>query len=115
MNNKLIPVFSRSEVLMIREDDIISAVNQARLVVISTVNREYRYYGKLSDLMELLSDHFFQCHSNVMVNFDKVMGIKENGVHMADGRVILMGRNAYLFTRRNFIHYLEKSYKLKRK
>jgi DNA-binding LytR/AlgR family response regulator len=107
MSNRLIPVFTRREIAAVKENDIVFAESQGRTVIIHTMERDYRYYGKLTALREMLGQSFHTCHSSIVVNFDKVVCVKEGALRMEGGQVVLMGKNAYLATRRSFINYLK--------
>ena len=109
MSNRLIPVFTRSEIAAVKENDIVFAESQGRTVIIHTIERDYRYYGKLSVLKEKLGQSFYACHSSIIVNFEKVVCVREGALRMEGGLVVLMGKNAYLATRRNFINFLQKN------
>ena len=107
MSNRLIPVFTRREIAAVRESDIVFAESQGRTVIIHTNERDYRYYGKLSALKEMLGQSFYTCHTSIVVNFDKVACVKDGALRMEGGQVVLMGKNAYLETRRSFISFLK--------
>jgi DNA-binding LytR/AlgR family response regulator len=109
MGDRLIPVFTRREIAAVKENDIVFAESQGRTVIIHTIERDYRYYGKLSALREMLGQSFHTCHSSIVVNFDKVVCVKEGALRMEGGQVVLMGKNAYLATRRSFISFLKKN------
>ncbi|MDR0570706.1 MAG: LytTR family transcriptional regulator [Clostridiales Family XIII bacterium] len=104
--SKTIPVFTRNEICVIKEEDIVYAKNQMRTVIIHTRDRNYRYYGKLSELAEQLGEMFYICHSNVLVNFERIIRMKDNVVTMDDGEVILLGKNTYQAAKRRFMQYL---------
>jgi DNA-binding LytR/AlgR family response regulator len=110
MGGKYIPIFTRSETASVRKSDIIYAENHLRTVIIHTSQRKYQYYGKLSDLMKTLEKPFYSCHSNLMINFDKLRSARGSALYMEDEVVLFLGRNNYQTTRRNFSKYLIENY-----
>jgi DNA-binding LytR/AlgR family response regulator len=57
-------------------------------------------------LMRLLGEPFYRCHVSWIINLDKVVSVKNNAVHMIDGKVILLGRNKFQAVRKIYIKYL---------
>ncbi|MDR2087966.1 MAG: LytTR family transcriptional regulator [Clostridiales Family XIII bacterium] len=106
MNTARIPILTRSETTSVRPRDILYAESELRLVLIHTKQRQYRYYGKLDELMRFLGDSFYRCHVSWIINFDEVVSIKNNAVHMSDGKMILLGRNKFQAVRKAYIAYL---------
>jgi DNA-binding LytR/AlgR family response regulator len=106
MSTARIPILTRSEATFVNSRDIIYAESQLRLVLLSAKRRQYRYYGKLDDLMQFLGRSFYRCHISWIINFDEVVSIRNNAIYMSDGKVILLGRNKYQATRRAYIEYL---------
>ena len=107
MINRLIPVFTRSEIAAVKEDEIVYAENQGRLVTIYTTSRKYSYYGKLSDLKEMLGHSFCSCHSSMIINFEKVASIKDGTFRMEGGQILPMGKNSYHSARKSFIDFVK--------
>jgi len=106
MSNRLIPIFTRSEITAVKEKDIVFAESDGRKVIIHTLERKYCYNGNLSSLKEMLGQNFYKCHSSIIVNFNKVVSIKEGILRMEGGLKVLMGKNAYLATRKNFMSFV---------
>jgi DNA-binding LytR/AlgR family response regulator len=109
MNGRRIPILTRSETTFVDPDDILYAESQLRLILLSTTRRQYRYYGKLDDLSRFLGESFYRCHVSWIINLDKVVSVKNNAIHMTDGKVILLGRNKFQSTRKVYIRYLLES------
>jgi DNA-binding LytR/AlgR family response regulator len=106
MSSKRIPILTRSETTAVHLEDIIYAESNSRLVLLCTVGRQYRYYGKLDDLMRRLNDSFYRCHVSWIINLDRVVSVRDSAIHMSDGKVILLGRNKFQAARRRYIEYL---------
>ncbi|MDR1574324.1 MAG: LytTR family transcriptional regulator [Clostridiales Family XIII bacterium] len=106
MSNRRIPILTRSEATYVDPDDILYAESQRRLILLSTTRRQYRYYGKLDGLMRVLDESFYRCHVSWIINLDRVVSIRDNAIHMADGKVILLGRNKFQAVRKAYIRYL---------
>jgi DNA-binding LytR/AlgR family response regulator len=106
MNTARIPILTRSETTSVHPCDILYAESQLRLILLRTKQRQYRYYGKLDDLMRFLGNSFYRCHVSWVINFDEVASLKNSAIHMSDGKVILLGRNKFQAVRRAYINYL---------
>ncbi|MDR2296270.1 MAG: LytTR family transcriptional regulator DNA-binding domain-containing protein [Clostridiales Family XIII bacterium] len=106
MNTGRIPIFTRSETASVYPDDILYAESKLRLVLLRTRLRQYRYYGKLDDLMRVLGKSFYRCHISWIINLDEVVSIKGSAIHMSDGKMILLGRNKLQAARKAYIKHL---------
>ena len=106
MNTARIPILTRSETTSVHPDDILYAESRLRLVLLRAKERQYRYYGKLNDLMRFLGKSFYRCHVSWIINFDAVDSIKGSAIHMSDGKVILLGRNKLQAARKAYIRHL---------
>ena len=106
MNTGRIPILTRSETTSVYPDDILYAESRLRLILLRTRERQYRYYGKLDDLMRFLGKSFYRCHVSWIINFEEVVSIKGSAIHMSYGKVILLGRNKLQAARKAYIKYL---------
>jgi DNA-binding LytR/AlgR family response regulator len=106
MSKRRIPILTRSETTYADSDDILYAESRYRLILLRTTQRQHRYYGKLDDLMRLLGESFYRCHVSWIINLDKVVSVKNSAIHMADGKVILLGRNKFQAVRKVYTKYL---------
>jgi DNA-binding LytR/AlgR family response regulator len=106
MSKMRIPILTRAETTHVNSGDILYAESRLRLILLSTTQRLYRYYGKLDDLMRFLDESFYRCHVSWIINLDKVVSVKNSAVHMEDGKVILLGRNKFQAMRKVYINYL---------
>jgi DNA-binding LytR/AlgR family response regulator len=106
MSSRRIPVLTRSETTSVNPDDIIYAESRLRLILLCTARRQYRYYGKLDDLMRHLDNTFYRCHVSWVINLDHVVSVKNCAIHMSDGKIILLGRNKFQAARKRYIEYL---------
>ncbi|MDR2771712.1 MAG: LytTR family transcriptional regulator DNA-binding domain-containing protein [Clostridiales Family XIII bacterium] len=106
MSVRRIPILTRSETTSVHPDDVLYAESRLRLILLRTRQRQYRYYGKLDDLMRFLGNSFYRCHVSWIINLNEIVSIKGNAIHMSDGKVILLGRNKFQAARRIYIRYL---------
>jgi DNA-binding LytR/AlgR family response regulator len=106
MSSRRIPVLTRSETTAVNPEDIIYAESRSRLILLCTSRRQYRYYGKLDDLMRHLDSSFYRCHVSWVINLDHVVSVKNCAIHMSDGKIILLGRNKFQAARKRYIEYL---------
>jgi DNA-binding LytR/AlgR family response regulator len=106
MNSKRIPILTRAETTSVHPDEILYAESQLRLVLLRTERRQYRYYGRLDDLMQALGKSFYRCHVSWIINLNAVVSVRDNAIHMSDGKVILLGRNKFQAARKVYIKHL---------
>jgi DNA-binding LytR/AlgR family response regulator len=106
MNGKRVPVLTRSETSAVNPEDILYAESRLRLILLCTIRRQYRYYGKLDDLMRRLNSSFYRCHVSWIINLDHVVSVRNCAIHMSDGKIILLGRNKFQAARKRYIEYL---------
>jgi DNA-binding LytR/AlgR family response regulator len=106
MSSRRIPVLTRTETAAVNPEDIIYAESRLRLIMLRTISRRYRYYGKLDDLMRRLDSSFYRCHVSWIINLNHVVSIGNCAIHMSDGKIILLGRNKFQAARRRYIEYL---------
>jgi DNA-binding LytR/AlgR family response regulator len=106
MNTGRIPILTRSETTSVHPDDILYAESRLRLILLRAKERQYRYYGKLDDLMRFLGKSFYRCHVSWIINLDAVVSIKGSAIHMSDGKMILLGSNKLQAARRAYIKHL---------
>jgi DNA-binding LytR/AlgR family response regulator len=106
MSSSRIPVLTRTETTAVNPEDIIYAESSLRLILLRTIGRRYRYYGKLDDLMRRLDSSFYRCHVSWIINLDHVVSVGNCAIHMSDGKVILLGRNKFQAARRRYIEHL---------
>jgi DNA-binding LytR/AlgR family response regulator len=97
---------TRSETTAVDPEDIICAEGSLRLIFLHTALRHYRYYGKLDDLMRLLGEPFYRCHVSWIINLERVVSVRDNAIHMSNGKVILLGRNKFQAARKAYIRHL---------
>jgi hypothetical protein len=109
MREDVIPIHTRSETVALKKDNIIYVESQLRLLIIHTIAKEYKYYGKLSELMELLGEPFYRCHASLAINMDKLESAGGCVLNMEGGHDIVLGRNKYQAVRRRFLEYLRKN------
>lgn len=66
-------------------EEIISFSSEGRQVKISTLEDEYRFYGKLKNILEDLPENFFVIHKSYIVNEDFVKKYTYESVELMNG------------------------------
>ena len=69
--------------------DIIFAETAQRKIIIHTKDDNFNYYGKMSELEEILGDGFFRTHRAYIVNLEYVLSFDVESVELSNGRAIL--------------------------
>ncbi len=93
-----------SQPLMIKTDSgyqnilreaILYAENQARKIILHTINGNIAYYAKMSDLEVILGTRFFRCHRGYLVNLEEVNLYDMNKIQLKNGEEIYMAKRKY--------------------
>lgn len=102
-----IPVITRKEASRVNIRDIFYIETELRIINIYTVNRTYRFYGKLDEVVKYLNGDFYRCHKSCVINLEKIVRM-ENGVFYFQGGITLrVGQNNYRHTKNRYIKFLE--------
>jgi DNA-binding LytR/AlgR family response regulator len=104
-----IPVITRKEASRVNIRDIFYIETDLRIINIYTLNRTYRFYGKMDDIVKYLNDHFYRCHKSCVINLGKIVRM-EDGVFYFQGEMTLrVGQNNYRHTKNRYIKFLEQN------
>ena len=79
----------------IKTDSIVMAETYNRKITIHTLDSDYDYYGKMSDLLEDLGEGFFNPHRSYVINFRYVSGYDSHLIKMENGADVVMSRRKY--------------------
>lgn len=80
------PYFSfsyKQELFRVRKNNILYMESDKRLVIIHTVDREYRFYGRLDDAEELSG--FIRIHRSFLVNPQRLVSLTNEAAVLSDG------------------------------
>lgn len=80
----------------INRKEIFYAENDARKIILHTLQGEYAYYGKMKDLEEKLGDTFFRCHRGYLVALDKVKAYDRREIELINGEKLLLSKQKYM-------------------
>ena len=87
--------------------DIIYAEVFNRKIVIHTINDDIEYYGKMSDLENMVGEDFFRPHRAYLINMKYVEKYDSNNIYLEKGQVLMAKKNY-----KNFVkHYMDYSIK----
>lgn len=104
-----IPVITRKEASRVKIRDIFYIETELRIIYIYTIDRIYRFYGKLDEVVKYLNDDFYRCHKSCVINLNKVVRM-EAGVFYFQGEMTLrVGQNNYRHTKNRYIKFLEQN------
>ena len=88
-DGRYIVIKQRSKYKKIFLRDIIFAETAQRKIIIHTKDDNFNYYGKMSELEEILGDGFFRTHRAYIVNLEYVLSFDVESVELSNGRAIL--------------------------
>ena len=66
------------------------------------------YYGKLTDLAQVLDETFCHCHKSVLVNLAKVVSLEHYYFVTENGQQLEVSQNRFPAIRTHFYHFLNK-------
>lgn len=110
-NNNLyesyIPVNTRKETARVDTHDILYIETELRIVIVYTISREYRFYGKLDDVQKYLNDNFYRCHKSCIINLENILRMEDGVFFFSGGVTLRVGQNNYRHARNRYIQFLE--------
>lgn len=108
-DNDSIIIVSGNTFARIKFDDIEMIEQIGRKVKVCTENDEYVFYDKMNDIASvLIGSTFYRAMKSLIVNFDKMVNIRNGVLIFESGRKFAIGRNNYLILKRSFKNYLMK-------
>lgn len=88
-------------------DEIIYFESNLRIIIVKTFTREYRFYGKLTDVERQLSDKsFVRCHQSFIVNMRHIMQIDNNSITTTTNERITISRGKTQVIKEKFLDYV---------
>lgn len=104
-----IVIVSGNTFARIKFEDIEMIEQIGRKVKLCTHTGEYLFYDKIDDVAAvLIGSTFYRAMKSVIVNFEKMVNLRDGILLFESGRKYAMGRNNYLLLKRNFKKYLMK-------
>lgn len=108
-DNNSIVIVSGNTFARIKFSDIEMIEQIGRKIKVCTENDEYIFYDRINDMASaLLGSTFYRAMKSLIVNFDKMVNIKDGVLIFESGRKFAIGRNNYLILKRSFKNYLMK-------
>ena len=108
MLDEYMPIITGKYSVKLKIDEIVSIEQQLRKVVITTNEKCYSYYGKISNIDKYLDLRFYHCLSRLIINFDKVKEMRAQVIYFENGGFYYIGKNNYIKTRQTYSAYLKK-------
>lgn len=107
-NNSII-IISGNTFARIKFEDIEMIEQIGRKIKVCTESEEYLFYDKMNDIASILIEStFYRAMKSLIVNFDKMVNIRDGILIFESGRKFAIGRNNYLSLKRSFKNYLMK-------
>jgi hypothetical protein len=106
-----VPVITRKGAAKVRLREILYIETELRVIVIYTANREYRFYGKLDDILQYLDGRFYRCHKSCVINLEKIVQMEDGVFFFPEGVTLRVGQNNYRLTKNHYIKYLKQNAK----
>ncbi len=107
-NRGIIPVITKDRYYKIRVEDV-EFIEQCEkyLFVMTVEHEEYKFKGRIEDLVETLSGRsFYRVMKKLVVNFDNVEYMSDCTINFCSGISYGIGRNNFLKARRAYKNYL---------
>lgn len=102
-----VPVITRKETAKVSTKEILYIEKELRIINIHTTGREYRFYGKLDDVIKFLDCNFHRCHKSCVVNLEKIVRMEDGVFYFSGGKTLRVGQNNYRHTRNHYIQFLK--------
>lgn len=102
-------IISGNTFARIKFNDIEMIEQIGRKIKLCTESEEYIFYDKMNDIASvLIGSTFYRAMKSLIVNFDKMVNIRDGVLLFESGRKFAIGRNNYLILKRSFKNYLMK-------
>lgn len=103
---RVIALQAKNQIRKIPEADILYIESKLRKICFVTKTENIFVYGKLSEIIEPLSDRFLRCHNSYVVNLDAVEALEKNKLLLVDDRTINVSQAYYKKVKEAFVNYL---------
>lgn len=103
-----IPVRTRKETTKVYLIEILYIETERRVVKIYTEQRDYRFYGKLDEVVKYLDGNFYRSHKSCVINLGKIDRMEDGLVYFPGGQSVRIGENNYRITKYRYYEYLER-------
>ncbi|MEG2199358.1 MAG: LytTR family DNA-binding domain-containing protein [Anaerovorax sp.] len=104
---QFIIVRKRCEVTKVATKEILYMEKELRSIHIYTIYCKHTFYGKMEDISDHLGPSFFRCHKSCVVNFDKIVSMKEGVFYFEGGSSLMIGKNNYQNAKKHYADFLE--------
>jgi DNA-binding LytR/AlgR family response regulator len=104
-----IPVKTRKETAKVSIREILYIESELRVVVIYTEKRKFRFYGKLDELIQYLSNDFYRIHKSCVINLDRIARMEDGVIYFTEEQTVRVGQNNYRLARRQYLKHLEQN------
>ena len=105
-NPKWIAYIRKEESHKIPYSDVLYIEQVGNTLYISRDKDTLKIPGRMSELSKILGAPFSQCHSYLMINFDRVHSMTKGQIVFDNNQVKFIGRDSFLETRKRFNQYL---------
>ncbi len=104
-----IPVITRKETARVNIRDVLYIETELRIVNVYTVDRTYRFYGKLDDVQQYLDGNFFRCHKSCIINMEKITRMEDCILYFCGEFTLRIGQNNFRRAKTRYAQYLEQN------
>ncbi len=108
MEERYIPLITKSYIRKIFLGDIVYIMKKQRKIQIVTEQEQFEYYEKMEPLLPYLDGRFYCCLRNIVINMDKVERMENQTIYFMNGERIWLGRDNYVRSKQMYSAYLKK-------
>ncbi|WP_130863150.1 LytR/AlgR family response regulator transcription factor [Bacilliculturomica massiliensis] len=108
LKKEFVVISTRKETRVIALSEILYFEKVKRMRRVHTIRDDFYYYGKLTDILPDIPEHFFACHNSFIVNLAKVEALGERAFTLVDGESVPISRSHFREARSAFLRFLER-------
>jgi DNA-binding LytR/AlgR family response regulator len=106
MQDDCLYIISSAVSAKVQLKDVVMIARDRRKLRIVTSGREYCYYDKIENILQLLDQRFYSCLQGCYINLDHVVMAAEQRIVFDNGVNLELGRDNYIKTKQTYDRYL---------
>jgi len=108
VEERYIPLITKSCIRKIFLADIVYIMKKQRKILIVTDAEQFEFYENLEPFLPYLDTRFYCCLRHAAINLDKVERMENQTIYFENGAWIWLGRDNYIKAKQRYTAYLKK-------
>jgi DNA-binding LytR/AlgR family response regulator len=105
MTNKIL-IQNRHKMVLVELCDIFYIANEKRKVFVHVADESYWAYCSMSSILQHGDERLHRCHHSLAVNFEKLVAIDDDGLHLSNDICLPMCRASVQRAKKAWLAYL---------